>query len=196
MRIAAVLCLLAGGLRADTIIFSENFDSVSPGTYSVGANVGNFVVGTGNIDVVGVGFFGFLCTGSASVNCADLNGTTTGSLLSPTLSLSAGSYLLTFVLNGAQINGSATSTTVALGSLYNETFNLTASQNNDISRTITVAAATSAVLSFMSNNSGFDGSKLDTVVLTRMEAIPEPATSLFFFSGISTLLMGLRRRTR
>src|SRR6266508_3794425 len=114
MRALYILALLSFSTSAQAaIIFTENFNGSGVGTYLSGSTVGGFTVTAGSVDVVGTGFFPELCTGATTGNCVDLSGLAQGTIATVPLSLSVGSYTLSFVLNGSQ-RGVATSTTVAL----------------------------------------------------------------------------------
>ena len=180
-----------------TVIFSENFSAVTPGTFTLGQAVGTgFTVTAGSIDAVGAGFFGALCVGGETAPCVDLNGSSAGTLATSGLVLIPGNYLLSFVLNGSQ-RGVDASTTVSLGALFTQTYiTPSATANNMINQAITVASGTTAVLSFASNTPGFIGSLLDNVSLsTEASAIPEPSSLLLCLGALPLAWKLSRRRT-
>ncbi len=185
--------LLPAVSRAD--ILNENFNTVTP-SLNATSPVGAFTVTAGSVDVVGGGIstFGYLCVAPESGNCVDLDGTSTsgvpGQLSSALLTLTPGTYTLSFDLIGSQ-RGATDSTTVTLGSLYDQTFLLASGDDTTgiVSDTFTVTSTTDAQLIFTSNTSGNVGSLLDNVNLV---ATPEPAT--FSLMGIGLLgLLALRR---
>ena len=80
------------------------------------------------------------------------------------MTLAPGTYTLSFDLIGSQ-RGLTTSTTVMLGSLFNQTFILGSSDVSSgiVNDSITVAAPTTATLVFTSNTPGNVGALLDNV---------------------------------
>jgi hypothetical protein len=174
--------------RAD--ILSENFNELTPALNST--SVGAFTVTAGSVDVVGGALYGSLCVAPESGNCVDLDGTTNaaGAISSNTLTLAPGTYTLSFDLIGSQ-RGATDSTTVTLGSLYDQTFVLTSGDDTTgiVSDTFTVTSTTDAQLIFTSNTPGNAGSLLDNVDLV---ATPEPATLSLMAVGLLGLL-ALRR---
>ena len=136
---------------------------------------------------MGGALYGGLCVAPESGNCVDLDGSTgaAGQISSGTLTLAPGTYTLSFDLIGSQ-RGVTDSTTVTLGSLYDETFVLASGDDTDgiVSTTFTVTSTTDAQLIFTSNTPGNIGSLLDNVDLV---ATPEPAT----FSLMAIGLLGL-----
>jgi hypothetical protein len=187
------LLLLPAVSRAD--ILSENFDELTP-ALNASSPVGVFTVTAGSVDVVGGGLFGGLCAAPESGNCVDLDGSSSaaGQLTSAPLTLTPGTYTLSFDLIGSQ-RGVTDSTTVTLGSLYDQTFVLASGDDTDgiVSATFTVASTTVAPLVFTSNDGPSDiGELLDDVDLaavgtTTPSPTPEPAT----FSLIAISLLGL-----
>ena len=178
-----------------TIIVTEDFSTVLPGTYNLGQAVGTaFTVTAGSVDVVGGAFFGGLCVGGETAPCVDLSGNNAGTIATSSLALGPGNYLLSFVLNGSQ-RGVDASTTVSLGALFSQTYiTPSATANNVINQAITVASGTTAVLSFASNTAGNIGSLLDNVSLTTTaSAVPEPS-SLLLCLGALPLAWKLSRR--
>jgi hypothetical protein len=184
-------CLVPAASRAD--IIQENFDGLTPGLNAT--NIGVFSVTGGSVDVVGSGVFGFLCVGPESGNCVDMDGSTyaagTISLTNP-VTLTPGTYTLSFDLIGSQ-RGVTTSTTVTLGSLYNQTFVLASGDDTDgiVSTVITVSTPTTVNLTFSSNTSGNDGALLDNVDLKANPASSDPPDPAAEPTSLSLLTMGL-----
>jgi PEP-CTERM motif len=174
--------------RAD--ILSENFNELTPALNAT--SVGAFTVTAGSVDVVGGALYGGLCVAPESGNCVDLDGSTgaAGQISSGNLTLAPGTYTLSFDLIGSQ-RGVTDSTTVTLGSLYDETFVLASGDDTTgiVSDTFTVTSTTDAQLIFTSNTPGNVGSLLDNVDLV---ATPEPATLSLMAIGLLGLL-ALRR---
>ena len=96
-----------------------------------------------------------------------------GQISSGTLTLTPGTYTLSFDLIGSQ-RDFTDSTTVTLGSLYDETFLLGKGDDTDgiVSDTFTVSSPTTVQLVFTSNTASNYGSLLDNVDLV---ATPEPS---------------------
>src|SRR5438270_6277248 len=115
MRNGLLLGMVAAISCQAAVIVSENFNGITPGTFSSGA-IGQFNVTAGSVDVVGGAFFGLLCVGSETVNCVDLSGNNAGTIATALLTLPTGAYTLTFGLNGSQ-RGVTTSATVSLDAL-------------------------------------------------------------------------------
>lgn len=177
-------------------VFTEDFSSLAPGAYGAGAMVGGFLVTSGTVDVLSVGFFDALCTGAAVVPCVDLDGSSAGTLSTSSLMLPVGSYTLTFVLNGSQ-RGAITSTTVGVGSLYSETFNLASQEMNTFVRNFSVILPTLSTLTFTSNTPGVAGAILDNVTMSSEDVIiPEPSSMLLSLAGVATFIVGHRKLTR
>jgi|SRR5579862_594347 len=194
MRNGLLVGILAAFSCQASVLLSENFNGVTPGTYSSGA-IGAFNVIAGSVDVVGGSFFGSLCVGSETVNCVDLSGNNAGTIATSLLTLPAGAYTLTFSLNGSQ-RGVATSATVSLDSFYTETFNLASADLNSITRTFNIATPSTATLQFQSNTAGNTGALLDNVTLSNnINAVPEPSAIFLFTAGAAGLAL-LRRRVR
>jgi hypothetical protein len=197
LKVAALALLLISPAvsRADSI--SENFNELTPALNAT--NIGAFTVTGGAVDVVGGGLFGFLCVTPTSGNCVDLDGTTgaAGQISSANLTLTPGVYTLGFDLIGSQ-RGNTTSTTVTLGSLFNQTFILSSGDVTDgiVNTTFTVGATTIVPLVFSSNTPGNVGALLDNVSLTPGSvAIPEPTTLSLLGLGLVGVIVGRRRTT-
>lgn len=188
----ALVLIWPAAAKADEI--TENFDELTPTLNAT--NVGAFTVTSGSVDVVGGGLFGSLCVAPESGNCVDLNGTTgtAGQISSADLTLTPGTYTLTFDLIGDQ-RGSPASATVTLGSLYDQTFLLASDDvtTGIVSTTITVGTTTVAPLIFTSNQNSNVGLLLDNVSLAPV-SVPEPATLSLLGVGLASLVV-VRRRT-
>ncbi len=185
--LAFSLTVLTGVSQA-SIIFSETFDTV-PTSLNTTGTIGNFTVTSGNVDIVGT-FptynYGSLCVAPESVNCVDLDGNTNATITSSSISLAAGSYILSFDLNGSQ-RGPSSSTTVTLAS-FSQTYNLASSSTGAYSVPINVSTPGSYTIVFASNDPGGSdmGALLDNVVLS---SVPEPASVLLMIGALSLLLV-------
>lgn len=206
---AFTLCVLPA-VHAATIL-SENFDELTPSLSVTSAGLFSTLAGT-NVDVVGGSLYGSLCASPESGNCVDMDGTGGNSQgilqTTSTITLNPGfTYLLSFDLIGSQ-RGNTASTTVTLGTsgcsgagcLYNQTFNLTSTDDTSgivSNAVITVTGTTAALLTFTSNTPGSAGDLLDNVLITSsaVSGVPEPST--FALAGLTLLGVGaLLRRTR
>lgn len=191
----ALLLIAPSACKADGI--SENFNAVTPALNA--SNIGSFFTVTGGaVDIVGGALFGSLCVAPTAVNCLDMDGSngTAGKISSAIMTLAPGTYTLAFDLIGSQ-RGIATSTTVTLGSLFNQTFNLSSSDVSSgvVNDTITVSAPTTAALVFASNTPGNMGALLDNVTFApaSVVATPEPATLSLLGIGLAGLIARRRR---
>jgi len=197
LLVAAVALLLIAPTACKADGISENFNAVTPALNA--SNIGSFFTVTGGaVDVVGGALFGSLCVAPASGNCLDMDGSTgaAGKISSALMSLAPGTYTLSFDLLGSQ-RGSATSTTVSLGSLFNQTFNLSSSDvtSGIVNDTITVTSPTTAALVFSSNTQGNVGAILDNVTFAASSVVPtpEPATLSLLGIGLAGLIARRRR---
>jgi hypothetical protein len=150
----ALLLIAPAACKADGI--SENFNAVTPALNA--SNIGMFFTVTGGaVDIVGGGLFGSLCAAPTSGNCLDMDGSTgaAGQISSAMMTLAAGKYTLSFDLIGSQ-RGLTTTTTVTLGSLFNQTFTLGGADGTSgiVNETFTVVAPATAALVFTSNTPG------------------------------------------
>lgn len=194
----ALLTILALVLAAPNVskadALSENFNELS--TSLNATNLGAFTLVSGSVDVIGGALFGSYCAAPESGNCLDLDGSVGpsapgGSISSGMLTLTPGTYTLSFDLVGT-VPGLTTSTTVSLGSFYNQTFVLPGGDTTDgiVSTSFTVNSTTMVPLIFTSNTPGTGGALLDNVDLVQT---PEPASLSLLALGLFGIV-GLKRK--
>lgn len=215
--IAAIATLAVGSAASATVVFSDSFETDTPGTSLTALN--NLSV-TGTVDVVAVSNpYGIV----APSNVVDLDGTPgPGSITSGSFAFGAKQHVtLSFVLGGAQrgsisdpfsagftFSGATQLNNYTLGGAYGSadigTFNTTAIT------TVTSIAGTSPFvtysLAFTTGNAealGFNigsssadniGPLLDSVKLD-VGAVPEPATWGLMIGGFAMVGVAARRRS-
>ena len=183
-----------------SVIFIDNFDTAAGAAGVSGLNYSSFAnwtVSDGTVDVVATSGWGIQCVGGIG-KCVDLDGSTgnAGKLTSSLLSLTAGTYSLSFDISGNQRGGAADSFTFALGGFLNESFSLAPSAPwKTITRTFTVSATSANNIIF--NHAGGDniGVMLDNVSLSKVN-VPEPASLAMFGLGLIGLGFARRRQAR
>lgn len=195
LKVAVLALLLISPVISKADSISDNFNTLPPMLNAT--NIGAFMVTSGAVDVVGGTVFGYLCVAPESGNCVDLDGSTgaAGQISSANLSLAPGVYNLRFNLIGSQ-RGNTTSTTVTLGSLFNETFVLSSGDVTDgiVSTMITNGTATAVPLIFTSDTPGNVGALLDNVSLSSATIVtPEPTTFTLVGFGLFSMIVGRRR---
>lgn len=193
LYIALVLIFLVP-IVAHADVVQENFNELSVASATTSAGV--FTATSGNVDIVGPGYYGYLCAAPESGNCVDMDGNVPGSITTSNLTLTPGTYLLSFDLIGSQ-RGDTTSTTVTLGSLYDQTFVLSSTDDTSgvVSVLLTVSATTIAPLVFTSNDppTSASGALLDNVDLKQISSVPEPATLSLVAAGLAGFVIRRKR---
>lgn len=194
IAVAFVVLLVAGPALADTVIFSDDFNSENGGNQALNYNsFANWNVTDGTVDLLGAGVFAGACiaAGGAPV-CVDLDGSTNDAGIMTTKTsfsfLAGQTYDLTFDLAGSPSSDnntvlieveivplSLTSITVLGGEPFS-------------TRTITVMPLVDATGPISFENLGGDniGALLDNVVLSLRteEVVPEPAAAVLAATGL------------
>jgi hypothetical protein len=202
VQFLAVLASLATSQAGATVLLNDTFDAenggVGQGVYS---GFANFTAA--DVDLLGPGFFASLCQAAGHNNlCVDMEGNGNGSLTTKTAyALGTGSAGIQFDLAGDQRPGRNNTVTVSLVTpagqmLFSEQFALEdPAPFQTISRTVNIAAPTTAFLRFESGGPADSfGLLLDNVVLSAEAAtspdpgtgsnIPEPAGLLLIAAGL------------
>ena len=193
--IAIVVGLFGFGVESEAVVvFSENFETVSPGKYvGPGLTVGQFDLVSGSVDVFPTSSPPCSTAGD-STKCVNLDGGqpptgTSGATLRA--SLSPGTYDLSFDLAGSQSNDTNT-TRLFFGEISN--LPITRAPNapfTTLQFTATVTAANPFLVFFQEGSDGA-GNLLDNVVVSTH--VPEPATILLMFTGLAGLSLSRRIR--
>lgn len=180
--------------QAATFSFSDNFDTENGGVASNATlaytSFANWNVTGAEVDLIGNGSFDSFPGNGLYV---DLNGNAPGQITSKTAyAFNAGDVVnLSFDLAGA-FDASNPSVTVALGSLFSQTFNRTQSQAfTPFTTSFTVGADENAALTFTAAGGTNGGLRLDNVSLASTSAVvPEPsdlAGTAFAFGSVVLL---------
>lgn len=179
--------------QAATFSFSDNFDTENGGNAQLSyTGFANWNVTSADVDLIGNGNFDFFPGNGLYV---DLNGAAPGQITSnATYAFNAGDVVnLSFNLAGAG-DASNPSVTVALGSLFSQTFNRTPGQAfTPFTTSFTVGSDTNTALTFTSAGGTAGGLLLDNVSLASTSAVtevPEPsdlAGTAFAFGSVVLL---------
>lgn len=158
---------LTGGAQADTVVFFDDFSGDTAGGPKTSLN--NWVAVSGNVDVVGPGFYDML---PGNGNYLDMEGLTYGTIsLRDGLDLEAGTYELSFDLAGNRRNGNTDTVRLSLGSVLGETFSLPGSAGfRTITRQFSLDSAADLALLFAAGGNKVDtqGMLLDNVMITML----------------------------
>ncbi len=179
--VAVALASLAAAPHASAqVLLSDTFNSENGGVGQLNyTGFANF--NAGNIDLIGNGYFDTIPGNGLYV---DLSGNSSGSITSKTdYTLAPGAYELQFDLGNPGRGGynvAANSTTVTLGTVYSQTFQLpVADAFTTFTEDFTVSSAATGYLSFAENNPTPTGDYLDNVQLSKLNApVPEASTTV------------------
>ena len=185
MLVLGLLLWSPGSASAQTVVFQDDFNAelilriVPPLGTSLrsGTDLANWTITAGNVDVVGLdtNSVSFADNFPGNGTYLDMGGTVNGTIDSGPISLSAGTYQLSFKIGN--MGGPGNTLNVSLGGLYSESFSPTAtSVLTQINRIIVVSTGTTASLVFAEIGQFNDpsGSALDDVLLTLQDP-PAPA---------------------
>jgi len=188
----AVIGLLAGQGLANVTIFSDSFDSENGGVGVLNyTGFANWTVSGGTVDLIGNGYFDFLPGNGLYV---DMDGSTgNAGLMTSSISLQPGTYILSFELAGNHRNGSTEQVDVQvdLGSVFSGSYSLGQSDPFMlITENFTVNSAMTVALTFEGIGGDNIGMLLDDVSIS---LIPAPGALLLGSMGMG-IVGWLRRR--
>lgn len=217
--ILPLIALAAAGSANATVLFSENFDSITGNTLNIGPTAGSMLV-FGKVDAV-VPDNPFGITGLTST-VIDLDGSPgPGGVRKGGFNLISGrTYALEFVIGGAQRRSVSDELFVTLTTLFDDELTLLesaglflgapgllpgqysifasiAGDSPFVTSTLTFRANTNADFSFGVGTSSSDsiGPLLDSVTLSQVGGvIPEPATWAMMIAGFGLVGFAARRR--
>ena len=187
-------CLSSIALAGPTYIFDDDFDSENGGNYQLNyTGFDNWVVSDGSVDLIGEGSPYDYQPGHGLY--VDMDGSSNDAgLMTSSIALDPGQYLLSFELAGNHRNNDNESVAVLveLGSLVSQTYSL--NQNDPFTlyeNYFTVDSVTTVSLSFEGAGSDNVGMLLDNV---KIQAVPVPGA--FLLGGIGVGIAGWLKSRR
>lgn len=185
----SLCCALLAVSSKAAVIFQDNFNSEHGGVGILNyTGFANWTVSNGTVDLIGNGYFDFYPGNGLYV---DLDGSTSqaGKLISTSLSLGAGTYVLSFDLGGSTRSGYDLGNTVDVNvelGVASQTYSL-ATTDPLLTRTIIFTLGSAQTIDLAFHNLGGDnvGAILDNVSLS---SVPDNAVTIvllgFAFLGI------------
>jgi hypothetical protein len=202
--VALISLAAAHPASAQTTLLSDTFNSENGGAGQLSyTNFANFNVTQNDVDLIGNGFYDAIPGNGLYV---DLSGAANGAIQSKTdFMLTPGTYELQFDLanpdRGSQYNSAGNSTTVTVGNVYSQTFQIPVAEKfTTFTEDFTVSSATSGFLTFAENHNTPAGDYLDNVSLTQTSpaAVPEASTTvslgLLLMLGLGGMAIAAKRK--
>lgn len=198
VAVAFAVLLAAGPAAADTILFSDNFNTENGGIGALNYNAfANWNVTDGTVDLLSAGIL--ICT----TVCVDLDGSTLDAGIMTTKTsfsfLAGQTYDLQFDLAGSQ-RGDANTVQIEVEIVPLSLTSITVLSNEPFAtRTITFTPLLDATGPISFENLGGDnlGALLDNVVLSlRTQEVPEPGVLSLITTGLAGLFVFRRRKLR